>query len=228
MGHIYDLKHLPPRFSIIISLIGSGKSILDVGCGEGLLAKLLMEKGNKVICVDISEHAVELAKRNGVIAYVCNIEDQTLPFEGLFDVIVLSEVLEHFISPREVIKKLIPYLKPKEGYFLITFPNIAHFTYRMQLFRGHFPKQYLLNPDEHLHYWSIPDFIRFLTDCHLKCVRLKPVFLFPFHALISKILPLRIFLEKFPNLFGYQIVVVASPQENHYFNGREKNDRKVS
>lgn len=225
-GYIYDEKHLPPRFSIIISLIGSGKRILDIGCGEGLLCKLLMEKGNEVIGIDISDNAVELAKRNGINAFVCDVENEALPFEGFFDVIILSEVLEHLISPKKVIKKLMVYLKPKDGYFVITFPNIAHYTYRIQLLCGHFPKQYLLNRDEHLHYWSIPDFTRFLIDCGLKCVKIKPVFLFPFHSLISKILPLKILLEKFPNLFGYQIVIVALPQVSTIFSGR-KIDRKV-
>jgi len=204
MGYVYDEKHLPHRFLHILSLVGSGKRILDVGCGEGYLAKLLMEKGNEVYGIDISEHAVELARRNGVKAFVCDVENEDLPFKkSFFDAIILSEVLEHLISPREVIEKLKPYLVDG-GYFLLTFPNIAHYTYRLQLLFGHFPRQYLYNRDEHLHYWSIPDFIDFITDCGLKCVKIKPVFLFPFNAIISKITLLKILLEKFPNLFGYQ------------------------
>jgi len=212
--YIYNEKYLPRRFSIITSLVDSGKRILDVGCGEGFLAKLLMEKGNEVFGIDISEHAVELAKKNGVKALVCDIENEDLPFKESFDVIILSEILEHLISPKEIIEKLKPCLN-NGGYFIFTFPNIAYCKYRLQLLFGRFPKQYLYNRGEHLHYWSILDFMDFLTDCGLKCVEIKPDFSFPFNRMISKIRPLRIIFEKLPNLFGYQIVVVASPIPEH-------------
>ncbi len=209
-GYIYDEKLTPHRFSIIASLVGSGKKILDVGCGEGFLDKLLIEKSNEVFGIDISERAVKLARKNGVKAFVCDIENEDLPFDDSFEVIILSEVLEHLISPKKVIEKLKRNLND-DGYFVLTFPNIAYYKYRMQLLFGHFPKQYLYYRNEHLHYWSIPDFMDFLTNCGLKCVKIKPDFSFPLNFIISKIKPLKMMFEKFPNLFGYQIVLVASP-----------------
>jgi len=210
IGYIYGKKHIPRPFAIIASLVGSGKKVLDVGCGEGFLAKFLMEKGNKVWGIDISEQAVELARRNGVNAFVCDIENEDLPIKETFDVIILSEVIEHLITPKKVLKKLKRYLAD-EGYFIITFPNIAYYKYRLQLLFGRFPRQHLYERSEHLHYWSIPDFMEFLRSCDLKAVEIRPVFQFPFHNIVSKIMPLRKLLEKFPNLFGYQIVVIAKP-----------------
>ena len=169
-----------------------------------------MEKGNEVWGIDISEQAVELARKNGVKAFVCDIENEDLPFKEIFDVIILSEVIEHLISPKKVLKKLKYYLADG-GFFIITFPNIAYYKYRLQLLFGRFPKQYLYDREEHLHYWSIPDFKEFLRDCGLKVIEIKPVFQFPFHHVISKITPLRKLLEKFSNLFGYQIVAIAKP-----------------
>jgi len=207
-GYIYSKELKPNRFSIIVSLIGSGKKVLDVGCGEGFLSKLLTEMGNEIIGIDISEIAVKLAKEKGIKAFVCDIENESLPFNDVFDVIVLSEVLEHLVSPKKVIYKLKRHLK-NDGVFVLTFPNIAYYKYRLQLLLGRFPKQYLYDPSEHLHYWSIPDFKNFLISCGLECVDVKVDFSFPFHAIISKIKPLRILLENFPNLFGYQIIGIA-------------------
>jgi methionine biosynthesis protein MetW len=199
-------------------MAGSGRKILDVGCGEGFLATLLMKKGNSVIGIDISERAIELARKNGVKAIKCNVDDEELPLHEHFDVIILSEVLEHLISPMRVIRKLKRYLK-KNGYFLLTFPNIAFYKYRLQLLFGRFPRQYVYDSQEHLHYWSFPDFMDFLVGCGLVCNEIKPVLGFPLHSVVFRFKPLAQILERFsrsllPNVFAIQIVVMASPRKN--------------
>lgn len=46
----------------IINSINSGKSILALGCGAGREVKLLVEKGNKVIAIDISDKMIKKSK----------------------------------------------------------------------------------------------------------------------------------------------------------------------
>jgi len=200
---------MPHRFSILASFVGSGKTVLDIGCGEGILAKILEEKGNSVIGIDVSELAIDLARRNGVEAVLCDIENDSLPFADKFDVIILSEVLEHLIFPDKVLLRLQNYLK-EEGYLILTFPNIAFYGYRLELLKGRFPKQHLYKSGEHIHHWSVPDFTEFAAKCCLKIVQLKANYSFPLHSIVSKFKPLVKVLERFPNLFGYQIVVCAS------------------
>ena len=207
-GYVYSEKSMPYRFFIVASLIGSGKQILDVGCGEGILAKLLETKGNRVTAFDVSERAVNLARRNGVEAFVCDIENEDPPLKDKFDVIILSEVLEHLVFPDKVLRKIKKYLK-EAGYVILTFPNIAFFRYRFQLLKGRFPKQHLYEADEHLHYWSIPNFRQFLAKCGLEVTDLRAHYVFPFHTILSKFKPLVKVLKRFPNLFGYQILVRA-------------------
>jgi methionine biosynthesis protein MetW len=213
-GWVHNREERFSRFSTIVSLVGSDKRILDVGCGEGFLAKLLEKKGNNVVGIDISERVIELARKDGVNAIKCNVEDGELPFHDRFDVIILSEVLEHLISPVGVIQKLKKHLN-QNGYFLLTFPNIAFYEYRLQLLFGRFPRQYVYDSREHLHYWSLPDFMDFVASCGLVCNTIKPVLAFPLHSIVFKIKPLALMLEKLsrlllPNLFGIQIIVKAS------------------
>ncbi|MEM2292966.1 MAG: methyltransferase domain-containing protein [Nitrososphaerota archaeon] len=162
-NYIYDALKYPPRYPIIVKLVGRNKRVLDVGCGEGILSMLLQRLGNVVIGIDLSEEAVKLSRNNGIEAYICDIENEDLPFDKKFDVIILSEVLEHVVFPKEVIRKLKNNLDEK-GYFVITFPNIGFYVYRLQLLLGRFPKQGLYDQDEHLHYWALPDFLLFLKN----------------------------------------------------------------
>lgn len=214
-GYIYNKKNFPARFSVILRLIGSNNKILDVGCGEAFLSKMLIEQGNRVVGIDISEEAIKLASENGVEAYVCDVEKDNLPFDyKSFDIIILSEIIEHLISPRKILENLKYYLKDG-GFFIITFPNIGFYKYRLDMLRGHFPKQYLYDKSEHLHFWTIPDFVDFLASCRLKASKIVPIYSFPFYQLISKLGSLMKLLKRFDNLLGYQIVVLASPIKPH-------------
>lgn len=98
-----------------------GGSILDVGCGEGLLQMRLSPHAYSYYAgIDISEAAIERASSKGddktffftesVINYV--------PAE-LFDAIVFNETLYYFDNPLEISKKYTNYLK-KDGIFIIS------------------------------------------------------------------------------------------------------------
>lgn len=214
-GYIYNKKSFPARFSVILHLIRSNNNILDVGCGEALLSKMLIEQSNRVVGIDISEEAIKLAREDGVEALLCDVEKENLPFDyKSFDIIILSEIIEHLISPRDVLEKLKYYLKDG-GFFIITFPNIGFYKYRLDLLRGHFPKQYLYDKSEHLHFWTIPDFVDFLASCHLKGLRIIPTYSFPFYQLILTLGPVMKLVKRFDNFLAYQIVILASPMKRH-------------
>lgn len=67
--------------------------ILDAGCGSGLLAKKLSRFGN-VVGVDISPHALNLARKRGINVKKASIN--SLPFKaGLFDLVVCVDVIYH-------------------------------------------------------------------------------------------------------------------------------------
>jgi len=91
-----------------VNYIDPGDEILDVGCGNGLLAYSVAQKAKKVNGIDIVKANIEKAKANNEFE---NLEfmlgDATVyDFNQQFDKIVLSNVLEHIENRIEFLNKL--------------------------------------------------------------------------------------------------------------------------
>jgi SAM-dependent methyltransferase len=76
----------------------SGKTILDLGCGQGFLTRMFQERGARTVAaVDLSMAYLErLAGIPGVIPIQANAE--RLPFTGAFDLVVSTDVMEHVLN----------------------------------------------------------------------------------------------------------------------------------
>lgn len=186
---------MQPRYSIFSELIDNGSSVLDIGCGDGLLLQYLKDKKNaQVRGIDISEEAVRLARERDIDATVSNIFE--VDIECIYDYIILSEFLEHLDEPGAVIAKL-------EGRFrkalLISIPNIGYYKHRLRLLFGRFPIQWRYHPSEHLRYWTVLDFRLWLHQFGLKA------------SIVSASNGVPILRQFWPNLFGDQVVFAISP-----------------
>ncbi len=149
------------RFEILAGQLDRGETLLDVGCGDGaMLEYLARERGIRGSGLDISTRAVEAALRRGVDARVQTLADFRRDTTARFDHVVMSEVLEHVPDPESFVR---------DGWALatralwLTFPNIAYFPHRLRLLCGRFPVQWVAFPGEHLRFWSVPDFRRWLA-----------------------------------------------------------------
>jgi len=87
--------------------------------------------------VDIQQtHAVELAIKRGIIARICNIKDDPLPYQdNTFDVVFCTEVVEHTFNPIHIIREVNRVLK-KGGIFIFSVPNVAAWQKRLLLLVG--------------------------------------------------------------------------------------------
>jgi ubiquinone biosynthesis O-methyltransferase len=99
--------------------------VLDVGCGIGSeLALPLARLGFQVTGIDIHAPSIEHARQLGCdvanLSYVCG------PVEELksppYDVVILSEVLEHLREPRPLLSATLDHLK-QNGLIIVTVPN---------------------------------------------------------------------------------------------------------
>ena len=78
-----------------------GERILDLGCGDGVLAAKLAERGCEVIGVDASEMQVEATRKRGVDARV--VDGEALSFQNEFDAVFSNAALHWMLRPDEVI-----------------------------------------------------------------------------------------------------------------------------
>ncbi len=112
-------------------------SILDVGCGHGILGKNLKRDvpERKVFGIEYDILAAEAAKLNLDQVVTGDIQTMILPFQGaIFDCIIFADILEHLLEPAAVLRKLKPYLKPN-GVIICSIPNMRHYAVILKLIR---------------------------------------------------------------------------------------------
>lgn len=140
----YSKEWLPPRSDIpriemIIKLVATEKRVLDIGCYDGTIGKLIAQNQNEVYGIDLSDQAVNLAKKKGIRAYQADIEENDLPFpKEFFDVIVAAEIIEHVFDTDGFLEKIREFLKPN-GHLILTTPNLATLGRRLLLLFGKNP-----------------------------------------------------------------------------------------
>ncbi|MDR3615501.1 MAG: class I SAM-dependent methyltransferase [Candidatus Obscuribacterales bacterium] len=89
--------------------------VLDVGCGDGLIAQQVELRGYKVVAIDGSLKSIERARRNGVEAIHSKLEDfNHLPFDSIF----MSRSLHHMPPLKQTLDK-ISELLAENGTFVI-------------------------------------------------------------------------------------------------------------
>jgi methionine biosynthesis protein MetW len=106
---------------LLLRSIPSGR-MCDVGCGRGALIKRLHDH-HQVFGCDFEVSAVEACVAQGLrVKRVDLNNDDALPFDQKFNVIVLSEVCEHLLDPNRAIRTVKNALLPG-GTLIVTVPN---------------------------------------------------------------------------------------------------------
>ena len=122
------------HYPTIIKLVPSNSYVLDVGCARcGLLQYLRDKKNCRVMGLDVTSHAVSFGKEKGIEVIKCDIEEDEIPV--VYDVVILSALLEHLIDPLLVLEKLRHNLRD-DGCIIILVPNFSHIYARIQYLLG--------------------------------------------------------------------------------------------
>jgi SAM-dependent methyltransferase len=89
---------------------GRGELILDLGCGDGALTKLVADAGARVVGVDASLDQIIACKNLGIPSAV--MDGHNLAFNEVFDAILTNAALHWMTSPDDVIDGMWNALKP--------------------------------------------------------------------------------------------------------------------
>ena len=119
----------------ILKFIPEGsRRILDIGCSTGDLGAAI-KRGNKAIVtgIEINPDAARIAKEKLDAVFVGGVEDVISTQDlGCFDAIIFADVVEHLISPADVIRACSRLLSP-EGIAIFSIPNVRHISVLTEL-----------------------------------------------------------------------------------------------
>ncbi len=116
-------NRLAGKMLLTLQSIGA-KRILDIGCGNGIMAKFLIDHGFEVVGLDPGSESVSNFRRllPEVRIYQMDIyDDPSTMAEADFDAVISTEVIEHLFFPGKLLEFASAKLKPN-GYLLVSTP----------------------------------------------------------------------------------------------------------
>jgi 2-polyprenyl-3-methyl-5-hydroxy-6-metoxy-1,4-benzoquinol methylase len=125
------IKEIISRSKAIINFETDGLTVLDIGTGMGDSLIYLKNEINKTatyFAIESSDFCVKHLEKNG-ITVITNDVDETWQATNKqkFDVVIMRHVLEHFLNPADVLKKVKEVLKP-DGVLYVGVPNAKNPT----------------------------------------------------------------------------------------------------
>ncbi len=105
----------------------AGQQVLDVGCGGGILADAMAQKGAAVLGIDLAAKALKVAQLHALEVQTPNLTYREISAEALaqaqpgsFDVVTCMEMLEHVPDPASVVNACAALVKPGGWVFFST------------------------------------------------------------------------------------------------------------
>src|SRR5512147_1704354 len=141
-------------------------SVLDLGCGEGLLLKYLRQSRDvRGYGIEISDANVLACVKNSVNVIQSNLETGLAGFDaGSFDCVILSQTLQAMRHTEEIVLEMLRVGREA----IVSFPNFGRWDARLQVALGrmpvsqNLPYQWYNTPNVHL--CTIDDFEAFCAE----------------------------------------------------------------
>ncbi len=203
----------------IVEMVRPGSRVLDVGCGEGHVARALREKGCYVAGADTRRIAAAEAICHRY--YVADLERLDFaPAERDFDYVLFADVLEHLRDP-SILRRSRGWLAPG-GRVIASTGNVALWFVRLQLLLGSFPYAPRGILDEtHVHLYTRKSFRKLLEKSGFAVTR-EDWTVIPVEKLGASLPGLKTAIGAIdvaqyqvarlrPGLFAYQIVLEGRP-----------------
>ena len=164
-----SLPDTSPRVDLLLiaDMVARGSRVLDVGCGDGGLLRLLRDtRGVDARGMELSQRGVNdcVAKGLPVIQGDADTDLSAYP-DDAFDYVILSQTLQATHRPRKVLENMLRVGRRA----IVSFPNFGHWRIRAQIaFGGHMPVTQNLADSwydtPNIHFCTIRDFVGLAAD----------------------------------------------------------------
>src|SRR5947199_7155332 len=158
---------------LVADMIAPGSRVLDVGCGDGELLRLLEQRGVDGRGIEISREGVNASVAKGLAVIQGDADTDLVDYpDDAFDYVILSQTLQATRRPREVLENMLRIGRRA----IISFPNFGHWRMRLQLLvGGHMPRTENLPATwydtPNIHFCTITAFVRLCGEINVKMER---------------------------------------------------------
>ncbi|MCK9283139.1 MAG: methionine biosynthesis protein MetW [Rhodocyclaceae bacterium] len=165
-----------PDFKLIAAWVKPGERVLDLGCDDGSLLKLLAERGARGWGVEIDDAKVLAAVANGVNVIQSDLEQGLAGFEdGAFEHVILSQTLQAMRHTEDIVLEMLRVGREA----VVSFPNFGYWQHRLDILNGHMPVSdrlpYQWYDTPNIHLCTVADFDDFCTKRNI-VIRERKVF----------------------------------------------------
>lgn len=196
----------------VLACAPPGGRVFEGGVSSGYFASVLTRAGLEVDGHELDPVAAERARRVCERVYVGDLEEFDVDeLEGMYDVLLFGDTLEHLADPVTVLRHLRTHLSPT-GTLVVSVPNVANWAIRLSLLAGRFryTDRGILDRT-HLRFYTQTTLVEMLETAGFRAqsvVGTVPVPLVKSETLgriAHRIGNLR------PSLFAYTFIVTATP-----------------
>ncbi len=172
-----ELQYLQTKAKVSQYIVNStfqskDNRLLDVGAGEGFFANYFLNKGWDTTTLDYSNYAIKThnpdVEKTLIQGDIFNSLDTLIKEKNSFDLINLSNVLEHVINPKELLEQLKSLLS-QESLLRISVPN-DYSNFQEFLLNKEYTTNSWFCPPEHLHYFTFESLSKLLVSLNYEVV----------------------------------------------------------